>query len=60
VASDAPLPEQVLTRRAASAPFPTAWQSTAQTSRRTATASPFGSTGEPSPVPPEPGSWRRR
>ncbi len=60
VASDVPLPEQVLQRRAASAPFPTGWRSAAITARRTASARPFGDIGDPSPLPPAPGSWRRR
>ena len=60
LASDRPLPERVLTRRAASAPFPTAWQSAAVTARRIAGAQPFAAAGEPSPAPPDPGAWRRR
>ncbi|MGB3257077.1 MAG: fused MFS/spermidine synthase [Ornithinimicrobium sp.] len=60
LASDRPLPEQVLRRRAASAPFPTAWQSAATTSRRVTGTRPFGAIGEPSPTPPDPGAWRRR
>ncbi len=60
LASDQPLPERVLTRKAASAPFPTAWQSTTVTARRMSGAQPFGAIGEPSPVPPDPNAWRRR
>ncbi len=60
VASDRPLPEKVLTRRAASAPFPTGWRSAAATARRTASVRPFGDLGDTSPRPPTPGSWRRR
>jgi len=60
VASDGTLPEQVLQRRAASAPFPTGWRSAAATARRIASARPFEQVGEPSPPPPATGSWRRR
>ncbi len=60
VASNRALPEQVLTRRAASAPFPTGWRSAAATARRAASSRPFGDIGDPSPSPPAPGSWRRR
>ncbi|MGC1207458.1 MAG: fused MFS/spermidine synthase [Ornithinimicrobium sp.] len=60
LASAQPLPEPEFTRRAASAPFPTAWQSATVTARRIAGAQPFGTIGEPSPAPPDPGAWRRR
>lgn len=60
VASDQPLPEQVLQRRASSAPFPTGWRSVATTARRIVSSRPFGDVGEASPPPPDPGIWRRR
>ncbi len=60
LASERPLPERVLTRRAASAPFPTAWRTAAATSRRLTGAQPFGAIGESSPTPPDPRLWRRR
>lgn len=60
VASDQPLPEQVLARRAASAPLPTGWRCAATTARRISSTRPFGDVGDPSPPPPAPCSWRRR
>lgn len=60
LASDRPLPETALSRRAASAPFPTQWRSDAETVRRIVGVAPFDPIGDPSPVPPEAGSWRRR
>ncbi|MGB5952230.1 MAG: fused MFS/spermidine synthase [Ornithinimicrobium sp.] len=60
LASQRPLAETTLSRRAASATFPTTFLGTAATRRWLSGAAGFGPTGIRSPVPPEPGVWRRR
>lgn len=60
LASDEPLAEAALSRRAASAPFPTTFLPGVATRNWLGGAQPFGASGIRSPVPPDPGAWRRR
>lgn len=57
---DRPLPEARLSRQAAGATFPTSFLGNAATRRWRGGVAAFGPTGIRSPIPPEPGVWRRR